>query len=66
MHISCRHYSSLEQGAKGCSIELLMELADFFCVSTDYLLLGERTEREERRFMIADVIDRLEQLKEKL
>ena len=66
LHISCRHYSSIEQGKKGCSIELLMELADFFCVSTDYLLLRERADQEGKRLMITGVIDLLEQLKGEL
>ena len=38
LNVSTKHYGHLEQGRKGCSVDFLLELADFFHVSTDYLL----------------------------
>ena len=40
MNISYEHMNKIERARRGCSIELLMELADYFEVSTDYILTG--------------------------
>ncbi len=44
--ISTVHYGGLERGTRGCSIDLLLELAEIFRVSTDYLLTGRCADRE--------------------
>ncbi len=36
--LSCKAISTIESGKRGTSIEKLVALADFFAVSTDYLL----------------------------
>ena len=46
LNISSNHYGHIEQGIKGCSIDLLLELSDILQVSTDYLLLGQSSVRE--------------------
>lgn len=40
LNTSMSMISKVEQGTKGVSIDFLIELATFFNVSTDYLLLG--------------------------
>ena len=41
LNIGHVHMNSIERGRKGCSIDLLLELAECFEVSTDYLLTGK-------------------------
>ena len=47
LSISRIHYGSMERGTRGCSIDLLLDFAEFFHVSTDYLLLGRSADREK-------------------
>lgn len=46
LNISVVHYRCIERGTRGCSIDLLLDIASFFHVSTDYLLLGRCADRE--------------------
>ena len=65
--------SRIEAGQKGCSVDMFIQLSEFFHVSLDALILGMEPdmalETERRAHMKADiteVIDRLEQLKAQL
>ena len=65
--------SHIEAGKRGCSVDLLIQLSDFFNVSLDLLILGEEKKTsscESRRKLlksnIAELIDRLESFKENL
>lgn len=67
------HLSRIESGTKGCSVDLFIQLSEFFHVSLDALILGmepdipQESERNVRlKADIADLIDRLAQLKEQL
>ena len=40
LNISYEHYKKIENGAHGCSIALLLDISEYFDVSTDYLLTG--------------------------
>ena len=41
VNISTTHIGSIERGLKGCSIELLVDIALVFNVSLDFLILGK-------------------------
>ena len=41
VNISTTHIGSIERGLKGCSIELLVDIAITFNVSLDFLILGK-------------------------
>lgn len=67
------YLSRIESGVKGCSVDLFIQLSEFFHVSLDALILGmepdipQESERNVRlKADIADLIDRLAQLKEQL
>ena len=45
LNISKSHYGSIERSVRGCSIDLLLDFAELFHVSTDYLLLGRSANR---------------------
>ena len=53
------HIYKMEKGIKACSIDLLVEMAEFFHVSTDYLLTGKdfdlSTVREKLMCAIGDL-----------
>lgn len=45
LNISVQHYRSVEAGRRGASIELLVEIANTFHTSLDYIILGRSTEK---------------------
>lgn len=46
LNISDSHLRRLESGASGGSIDLLVEIAEYFDVSLDYLILGKTLSNE--------------------
>ncbi|WP_302759828.1 helix-turn-helix domain-containing protein [Blautia sp.] len=58
-----KHIAGIEQGARGASIDLLVELAKEFDVSLDYLVFG-KTEIDKAELMLE--LDRLSQQIERL
>lgn len=42
LDISVKHYSEIERGITGLSVEKILFLSDFFCISLDYLLKGDK------------------------
>lgn len=59
--------SRIESGKKGCSVDLFIQLAEFFCVSLDELILGPeircRHFAESREQLNADIAALVEHLK---
>ena len=73
MNLNQSSLSRIELGNKGCSVDLFIQFSEFFHVSLDALILGmepdipQESERNVRlKADIADLIDRLAQLKEQL
>lgn len=58
-----KHIAGIEHGARGASIDLLVELAKEFDVSLDYLVFG-KTEIDKAELMLE--LDRLSQQIERL
>lgn len=58
LHVSHSHMSKIEIGQRIGSIDIYMNLAEFFGVSLDYLLVGSRNEVTRTKLRIA--IDILE------
>lgn len=56
LNLSASMMSKIERGIKGISIDFLIEIAVFFSVSTDYLLLGYEIPQKA----VADKMDNLE------
>ena len=54
LDISLKHYSEVERGITGLSINKLLFLSNFFGISTDYLLKGEEN-KETIPFILMDV-----------
>ena len=44
LNISYEHYKKIENGGHGCSITVLLDISDYFDVSTDFLLTGRSFE----------------------
>ncbi|MBO5372586.1 MAG: helix-turn-helix transcriptional regulator [Lachnospiraceae bacterium] len=53
LDISVKHYSEIERGITGLSIEKLLFLSDYFRVSLDYLLKGDG-KRESLPFILIE------------
>lgn len=64
--ISSDNLGRIERGRQGVSIDLLIELADFFAVSMDYIALGRKMKVDVVRSMIRSAIDTLVKLERSL
>ncbi len=59
LNISDEHLRKVEAGKKGASIDLLIDIAEFFDVSLDYLILGQTDSREHIKKDLCTVISNL-------
>lgn len=73
LDIDRSYYGRVEIGKRGCSIDLFIQLSEFFDVSIDYLILGkyrctssEEVDRIQRKEDLEKIISSLEQFKENL
>lgn len=66
LNISHVHMNRMEKGKEGCSIDLLLEIAELFAVSTDYLLTGKLSSAVEVKDDLQDVMDSLEEIIRKI
>lgn len=64
--ISWDHLCRVERGNRSFSIDLIIEIAVYFGVSTDYLLLGKRVNQVENRKRLLSVIGELTELAKNL
>ena len=62
LNTSKTHYGNMERGKKGVSIDFLLEIAETFHVSTDYLLTGKESGREHEIVQLQSVIETLTEL----
>lgn len=62
LHISMKHYSEIERGISGISIDLIIDMASYYNVTIDYLLLRQTNNIE----MGAEYSKKYEQLLEKV
>lgn len=60
--ISDTHYRKIEAGCRAGSLELIVEMANYFHVSVDYLLLGETEINSKAKRDILAVIDSLKSI----
>ncbi len=70
LNIDQSFLSRVESGRKGCSVDLFIQFAEFFCVSLDFLILGSEAGCDESRSQlkanIAELIDQLSQFQRQL
>ena len=64
--VSLTHYKHIEYGTRGCSIDILLLIAEELHVSTDYLLTGIRTEGDEAKERLMRVVEELDQVIRKI
>ena len=60
--VSTTNYRHIEHGDKGCSVDLLLLLAETFHTSTDYLLGRCQTKKEEEIEQLKGIIKTLDQM----
>jgi len=66
LNTSDSHLRKIENGQRSASIDLYIDIAQYFNVSLDYLLLGEESGRAQIRTDIENAIDRLCRIAAKL
>lgn len=59
LHCSCSHISQAERGSRSYSIDLLIDMAEFFNVSLDYLILGKRARDNATKEELLRIIQEL-------
>lgn len=68
LNIDRSFYGRIESGKKGCSVDFLIRLSDFFAVSLDYLVLGKNPSTvlstQVREYLKADAAKLISQLEE--
>ena len=62
LNISAVHLAKIETGRRGCSLDILIDFAEFFGASLDYLVLGKAADSDVRRRLDA-IIQTLEELR---
>lgn len=60
--IQRRSLSNIESGAKGCSIDLLVRIADTYDCSLDYLILGRDIDGKAAKLTLQTTIHELTRL----
>lgn len=60
--IQRRSLSNIESGAKGCSIDLLVRIADTYGCSLDYLILGRDINGKAAKLTLQTTIQELTRL----
>lgn len=66
LNINMDHLSRIENGNKGMSLDLLTEFSKYFSVSTDYILFGNKQNKEEIRELISFIQSQLKEIERKL
>ena len=66
LNISVSNLGKIETGYSGVSIDLVIEMAMFFGVSLDYLLLGRELQTDALKKQISMMLAQLMELEQKL
>ena len=68
LNISYLHYSAIETGRRGASIDLLIDIAALFHSSLEYIILGKEgyTGREEVKTKLNTIIEELKKIDKEL
>lgn len=59
LNVSLPHLKKLESGERSCSIELLLDVSDYFNVTVDYLLKGKIRDKASEKEKLLTVIEEL-------
>lgn len=66
LNISLEHLSKMERGKRKPSIDLVVAMACYFHVSTDYLLMGKNHDMVDSRIKLLDVVTQLTEIAKNL
>lgn len=66
LNISLEHLSKMERGKRKPSIDLVIDIACYFHVSTDYLLMGKEVDMMSSRTKLLDMAAQLTEIAKKL
>ena len=66
LNISLEHLSKMERGKRKPSIDLIIAMACYFHVSTDYLLMGKDPDMVDSRTKLLDVVIQLTEIAKSL
>lgn len=64
--VTAGHLNKIEKGTKGTSMDLLIDMTEYFDVSSDYILFGKRKENKEIIESIHSVIGQLREIEKRI
>ena len=59
MNISYEHLAKIERGHRGCSLDFIIDISDYFNVNTDYLLTGHDCGNTEIKKRLENIVGEL-------
>ena len=66
VNVTVQHLRNVMAGTKGCSLDLLVEIASVLDVSIDYLLTGQEHHSVDARNRLLDVIGEISSIAQSL
>lgn len=57
--IDCGHLRHIENGTRGCSVDLFVRIAELYEVSLDYLICGKDTDGKAVKLALEEIISTL-------
>jgi len=66
LNITTDHLARIESGKRSCSIDVLVDLVNFFDISMDFLMFGCKYVNKPARADLSKIIIALEALKERI
>lgn len=57
--IDCGHLRHIENGTRGCSVDLFVRIAELYDVSLDYLICGKDTDGKAVKLTLEEIISTL-------
>ena len=66
LNVDRRHIARIENGTRGCSVEMFIRLAELYNVSLDYLILGKDTDAKALKSKLDDFMEQIASLRDSL
>lgn len=66
LNVSAYHFRRIENGKEGASIDLLIDIAELFGISLDYLILGRENAKDSLKKDLVDLAKRIRSIADEM
>lgn len=66
LNVDRRHIARMENGTRGCSVDMFIRLAELYDVSLDYLILGKDTDARALKSKLDAFMEQITVLRDSL